>query len=53
MLDKNELFLRLIQLLNSMPKDITGSAPFSSRGHYRLAAVLVIIHYKYRDNDDE
>ena len=53
MLNKNELFLRLIQLLNSMPKDIASSAPFSSDGRYRLAAVLVIIHYKYMDNNNE
>jgi 8-oxo-dGTP pyrophosphatase MutT (NUDIX family) len=53
MSNKNELFLRLIQLLNSMPKDILGSIPFSSGGRYRLAAVLVIIHYKYMANNDE
>lgn len=53
MSNKNELFLRLIQLLNSMPKDISGSIPFSSGGRYRLAAVLVIIHYKYMANNDE
>ena len=52
MLNKNELFLRLIQLLNSMPKDISSSAHFSSGGRYRLAAVLVIIHYKYMDYND-
>jgi len=53
MLNKSELFLRLIQLLNSMPKDISVSLPFSSGGSYRLAAVLVIIHYKNIDNEDE
>jgi 8-oxo-dGTP pyrophosphatase MutT (NUDIX family) len=53
MLNKNELFLRLIQLLNSMPKDISNSAPFRSGGRYRLAAVLVIIHYKYMDYNDK
>jgi hypothetical protein len=52
MLNKYELFLRLIQLLNSKPKDISVSLPFSSGSSYRLAAVLVIIHYKNIDNDD-
>jgi 8-oxo-dGTP pyrophosphatase MutT (NUDIX family) len=53
MLNKYELFLRLIQLLNSMPKDISVSLPFSSGGSYRLAAVLVIIHYKNIDKKEE
>ena len=53
MLNKNELFLRLIQLLNSTPKDISGSVPFDSSGPCRLAAVLVIIHYKHIDNDND
>ena len=53
MLNKYELFLRLIQVLNSNPKDISVSLPFSSGGSYRLAAVLVIIHYKNIDNEEE
>jgi hypothetical protein len=53
MSNKNDLFLRLIQLLNSMPKDISGSVHFSSSSRCRLAAVLVIIHYKYIDNNDD
>ena len=45
-LNRNELFLRLFQLLNATPKDISDS--FSFR---RLAAVLVIIYYN-NDNDE-
>jgi 8-oxo-dGTP pyrophosphatase MutT (NUDIX family) len=52
MLNKNELFFRLTQLLNSIPKDISGSVTFNN-GSCRVAAVLVIIHYKFIDNDDE
>ena len=52
MLNKNELFFRLTQLLNSIPKDISGSVTFNN-GRCRVAAVLVIIHYKFIDNDNE
>lgn len=52
MLNKNELFFRLTQLLNSIPKDISGSVTFNN-GRCRLAAVLVIIHYQPIDNDYE
>jgi 8-oxo-dGTP pyrophosphatase MutT (NUDIX family) len=45
-LNRNEIFLRLIQLLNEPPQDISDSIPFR-----RLAAVLVIIHYN--DNDEK
>jgi 8-oxo-dGTP pyrophosphatase MutT (NUDIX family) len=45
-LNRNEIFLRLIQLLNAPPRDISDSIPFR-----RLAAVLVIIHYN--DNDEK
>jgi 8-oxo-dGTP pyrophosphatase MutT (NUDIX family) len=45
-LNRNEIFLRLIQLLNAPPQDISDSIPFR-----RLAAVLVIIHYN--DNDEK
>jgi 8-oxo-dGTP pyrophosphatase MutT (NUDIX family) len=48
MLNRNEILLRLTQLLNATPKDISYSVPF----HLRLAAVLVIIHYKDADDDD-
>jgi 8-oxo-dGTP pyrophosphatase MutT (NUDIX family) len=47
MLNRNEIFLRLTQLLNTTPNDISYSVPFCSR---RLAAVLVIIHYNDADN---
>src|SRR3954447_21047681 len=45
-LNRNELFLRLLQLLNATPKDILDS--FSFR---RLAAVLVIIYYNNDNNE--
>jgi 8-oxo-dGTP pyrophosphatase MutT (NUDIX family) len=45
-LNRNELFLRLFQLLNATPKDILDS--FSFR---RLAAVLVIIYYNNDNNE--
>lgn len=53
MLNRNEIFLRLTQLLNTTSKDISYSVPFCSSR--RLAAVLVIIHYNDADNvnDDD
>jgi 8-oxo-dGTP pyrophosphatase MutT (NUDIX family) len=48
-LNRNEIFLRLIHLLNAPSKDISDSVPFR-----RLAAVLVIIHYNNNvENVDE
>jgi 8-oxo-dGTP pyrophosphatase MutT (NUDIX family) len=46
-LNRNEIFLPLIQLLNTTPKDISDSVPFC-----RVAAVLVIIHYNDDNNDN-
>jgi 8-oxo-dGTP pyrophosphatase MutT (NUDIX family) len=46
-LNRNELFLRLIQLLNATPKNISDSVPFR-----RLAGVLIIIHYNENNIDD-
>jgi 8-oxo-dGTP pyrophosphatase MutT (NUDIX family) len=46
-LNRNEIFLPLIQLLNTTPKDISGSVPFR-----RVAAVLVIIHYNDDNNEN-
>jgi 8-oxo-dGTP pyrophosphatase MutT (NUDIX family) len=46
-LNRNEIFLPLIQLLNTTPKDISDSVPFR-----RVAAVLVIIHYNDDNNEN-
>ena len=47
-LNRNEIFLPLIQLLNATPKDISDSVPCRRR----VAAVLVIIHYNDDNNEN-
>jgi 8-oxo-dGTP pyrophosphatase MutT (NUDIX family) len=47
-LNRNEIFLPLIQLLNATPKDISNSVPCRRR----VAAVLVIIHYNDNNNNN-